>query len=150
MAPTAGDAAPDFTLPGTAGDVTLSSLRGKTVILYFYPKDNTPGCTAQACEFRDSSDRLASKSAVVLGISKDSLASHERFVGKFDLNFPLLSDPDLAVHKAYGAWGTKMMYGKERQGVLRTTVVLNPEGTITSIKHGVRAKGNAARTLDLL
>ena len=147
----AGDAAPDFTLPAsTGGDVTLSALRGKTVILYFYPRDNTPGCTTQACEFRDSRPQLEEHGAVVYGISKDSMASHDKFVGKYDLNFPLLSDGDLTVHNLFGAYGEKMMYGKKKMGVKRTTVVIDPEGNITSIKRGVKAKGNAERTIKLL
>lgn len=147
----AGDAAPDFTLPASTGeDITLSSFRGQTVILYFYPRDNTPGCTTQACDFRDAQPVLAEKGAVVLGVSKDSLKSHDKFVGKYDLNFPLLSDADLTVHNLFGAYGEKMMYGKKKMGVKRTTVVIDPEGVITSIKHNVRAKGNAERTLALL
>jgi thioredoxin-dependent peroxiredoxin len=146
-----GDAAPDFTLPSSDGtDVHLSSLRGKSVILYFYPKDNTPGCTTQACDFRDRQEAIASKDAVVLGVSKDSLKSHGNFIGKYDLNFPLLSDPELSVHTAYGAYGEKMMYGKTRMGVIRTTVVINADGNIASYKRNVRAKGNAERTIALL
>ena len=143
-----GDTAPDFTLPSdTDGDITLSSFRGRHVILYFYPRDNTPGCTTQACDFRDRAEVLAGKDAVVLGVSKDSLASHGKFRGKYDLNFPLLSDADLAVHTAYGAYGEKVMYGKTTMGVKRTTVVIAPDGTIAFIKRNVRSKGSADRAI---
>ena len=146
-----GDRAPDFTLPSSTGeDVTLSALRGRSVVLYFYPRDNTPGCTIQACEYRDARPSFEAQNAVVLGVSKDSLASHEKFVGKYNLTFPLLSDPELAVHEAYGAYGEKLMYGKKKMGVIRTTVVIDAEGAVVSIKHGVKAKGNAERTLALL
>ncbi len=146
-----GDAAPDFTLASSGGeDVTLSALRGQTVVLYFYPRDNTPGCTTQSCEFRDLRPSFEEKGAVIFGISKDSLASHDKFIGKYDLNFPLLSDPDLAVHKAFGAYGEKMMYGKKKLGVKRSSVVIGPDGTVVSVKNNVRAKGNAERTLALL
>jgi len=150
MALDVGDAAPDFTLPGADGDVTLSSLRGQTVVLYFYPRDNTPGCTAQACEYRDLRPKFDEAGAVIYGISKDSLGSHDKFTTKYDLNFPLLSDPDLVVHNLFGAYGEKTMYGKKRMGVKRTTVVIDPDGVIKAIKSGVRAKGNAERTLALL
>ena len=146
-----GDAAPDFTLPSdTDGDVSLSSFRGKKVILYFYPKDNTPGCTTQACDFRDRAELLASKDAVVLGVSKDSLKSHGNFRTKYDLNFPLLSDPELGVHEAYGAYGEKTMYGKKTMGVKRTTVVIDEEGKVAFIKHNVRSKGSVDRAIDQL
>ena len=146
-----GDTAPDFTLPSdTDGDVTLSDYRGKKVILYFYPRDNTPGCTVQACDFRDRAEVLAEKDAVVLGVSKDSLASHEKFRSKFDLNFPLLSDPDVEVHTKYGAWGEKTMYGKKKMGVKRTTVVIDEEGKVAFIKHNVRSKGSVDRAIDKL
>lgn len=146
-----GAVAPDFTLPSdTDGDVTLSSFRGRAVILYFYPRDSTSGCTVQACDFRDRADVLAAKDAVVLGVSKDSLASHGRFRGKYDLNFPLLSDADLAVHTAYGAYGEKMMYGVKKMGVIRTTVLIDADGIVTSLKHNVRSKGSVDRAIALL
>jgi len=148
---TAGDPAPDFTLPSDAdGEITLSSFRGRKVILYFYPRDNTPGCTTQACDFRDRADQLASQDAVVLGVSKDSLDSHEKFRSKYELNFPLLSDGGLDVHKAYGAYGEKTMYGKKTMGVKRTTVVIDANGNISSIKHNVRSKGSVDRAIALL
>lgn len=143
-----GAPAPDFTLPSDAdGDITLSSFRGKSVILYFYPRDNTPGCTTQACDFRDRAEVLAGKDAVVLGVSKDSLASHGKFRGKYDLNFPLLSDADLTVHKLYNAYGEKTMYGKKTMGVKRTTVVIDPDGNVAFVKHNVRSKGSVDRAI---
>ncbi len=146
-----GDPAPDFTLSRDDGDdLTLSSLRGQRVVLYFYPKDNTPGCTVQACDYRDRQVAFADKNTVVLAVSKDSLKSHGNFRGKYDLNFPLLSDPELDVHKAYGAYGEKKLYGKTSIGVIRTTVIIGEDGTIEFIKNGVKAKGNAERTLGLL
>ena len=146
-----GDPAPDFTLPSSdGGEVTLSSLRGSKVILYFYPKDNTPGCTTQACDFRDRKDAISAAGATVLGVSKDSLKSHGNFIAKYDLNFPLLSDGDLAVHQAYDAYGEKTMYGKKRMGVIRTTVVIDEDGNVAAYKRNVRAKGNAERTVALL
>lgn len=146
-----GDAAPDFTLPSDSdGEVSLSAFRGKKVILYFYPKDNTPGCTTQACDFRERADILSTKDAVVLGVSKDSLKSHGNFRAKYSLNFPLLSDTELSVHKAYGAWGEKTMYGKTRMGVKRTTVVIDEDGKIIFIKHNVRSQGSVDRAIEQL
>ena len=151
MTLTGGDPAPDFTLPSDTGEeITLSALRGSKVVLYFYPKDSTPGCTTQACDYRDRKPAFADKGAVVLGVSKDSLESHSRFRGRNDLNFPLLSDPDLAVHKAFGAWGEKKNYGKTYMGVIRTTVVIDEQGSIITLDRNVKAKGNAERTLGKL
>ena len=145
-----GDKAPAFTLESdTDGKISLSKLKGKQVVLYFYPKDNTPGCTIQACDFRDLQKDFKKKDTVVLGVSRDSLESHEKFRKDHKLNFPLLSDPDLKVHKAYGAYGKKMMYGKETTGVIRTTVVIDEKGKIASI-GAVKAKGNAEKTLGLI
>jgi len=146
-----GDPAPDFTLSRDDGDdITLSALRGRKVVLYFYPRDSTPGCTIQACDFRDRQAALAAKDAVVLGVSKDSLASHAKFRATYDLNFPLLSDADLAVHKAYDAYGEKTLYGKKSMGVIRSTVVIDADGVVAFIKHGVRSKGSADRAIDQL
>jgi peroxiredoxin Q/BCP len=131
----------------TGEQITLSALRGSKVVLYFYPKDSTPGCTTQACDFRDRKAAFDHKGGVILGVSKDSLDSHSRFRGKHDLKFPLLSDPDLEVHKAFGAWGEKKNYGKTYTGVIRTTVVIDEQGSIVALNRNVKAKGNAERTL---
>ena len=143
-----GDPAPAFALPSDTGEtISLDALKGQKVILYFYPKDSTPGCTTQACDYRDRKAAFADKGAVILGVSKDSLDSHARFRGKNDLNFPLLSDPDLELHKAFGAWGEKKNYGKVYTGVIRTTVVIDEQGSIVALDRNVKATGNAERTL---
>lgn len=129
-----GAAAPEFRLSGSDGkEHSLSEYRGKTVVIYFYPRDNTPGCTREACGFRDQHVLLEGLNAVVLGVSKDSLKSHDKFIKDFSLPFTLLSDPDLGMMKAYGAFGEKVMYGKSVEGVIRSTVVVSPDGTV--IKH---------------
>lgn len=128
-----GRKAPDFDLPGSDGKThRLADYRGRTVVLYFYPKDDTPGCTKEACGFRDSFAAV-SRRAVVLGVSRDDVASHRRFAEKYNLPFPLLSDGDTAVMKAYGAWGEKLMYGKPVTGTIRSTVVIGPDGTV--VRH---------------
>jgi thioredoxin-dependent peroxiredoxin len=132
--PKVGDVAPDFKLPSTRGkDVSLKDYRGKDVILYFYPKDDTPGCTAEACSFRDHESDLSKAGAVVLGVSADSLDSHNKFRGKHNLNFPLLSDEMADVAKMYGAWKEKNMYGRKSWGVARTTYWIGPDGKIRKI-----------------
>jgi peroxiredoxin Q/BCP len=134
-----GKKAPAFNLEGNDGKKhALEDYKGKTVVLYFYPKDNTPGCTKEACGFRDLSPALKRKNVVVLGVSKDTVASHGKFADKYKLPFVLLSDPDAAVMKKYGAFGKKMMYGKEVQGTIRSTVVIGPKGDV--IKHWPRVK----------
>jgi thioredoxin-dependent peroxiredoxin len=141
-----GEAAPDFTLADADGKpVSLASFRGKRVIVYFYPAAMTPGCTKQACDFRDSLDALAKADLVVLGISKDAPAKLARFRERDSLTFPLLSDADLAVHKAYGAYGEKMLYGKKTTGVIRSTFVIDPEGKIEKAYYAVKATGHVAR-----
>jgi len=126
-----GKKAPRFELTGSDGKThSLETYRGKTVVLYFYPKDNTPGCTKEACGFRDLEKGFAKAGAVVLGVSKDSLASHDKFIRDFGLPFVLLSDPEAAAMKAYGAWGEKTMYGKKITGVIRSTVVIGPDGKV--------------------
>lgn len=125
--------APDFTLRGRDGDVTLSSFRGKKVILYFYPKDNTPGCTKEACSFRDNLPKIEEKNAVVIGISPDGSDSHERFAGKYNLPFMLLSDPEHKVMSEYGAYGEKTMYGKKTIGVIRSTFLIGEDGTVLRV-----------------
>ena len=129
-----GQKAPAFSLEGNDGKKhSLENYKGKTVVLYFYPKDNTPGCTKEACGFRDLNSPLNKSGAVVLGVSKDSIESHNKFAGSFKLPFTLLSDPKAEVMKKYGAFGKKMMYGKELQGTIRSTVVIGPKGDV--IKH---------------
>lgn len=121
----------EFSLPDQDGTIhNLSDYKGKWVVLYFYPKDDTPGCTKEACTFRDLSDTFANKNAVIFGVSKDTVASHKKFSNKFSLPFPLLSDPSTETIKAYGAWGTKKFMGHEFSGILRNTYLINPYGEI--------------------
>jgi peroxiredoxin Q/BCP len=141
-----GDLAPDFTLPDADGkEVSLASLRGQRVILYFYPAAMTPGCTKQACDFRDSKPDLDAAGYAVLGISPDSPAKLAKFREKEGLTFPLLSDPDRTVLQAYGAYGEKMLYGKKSIGVIRSTFVIDPDGKIEEARYGVKATGHVAR-----
>lgn len=148
---TEGNPAPDFTLEDDRGArVTLSSFRGKSVVVYFYPKDDTPGCTKEACGFRDAYDQILAKGAVVIGISPDKPTSHARFKAKYNLPFMLLADPETAVLKPWGAWGDKSMYGKKYEGVLRSTVVVGPDGTVKKIFPKVSPEGHAAEILAVL
>ncbi|MCL7926554.1 MAG: thioredoxin-dependent thiol peroxidase [marine benthic group bacterium] len=141
-----GDIAPDFELATYGGDtIKLSDLRGRRVVLYFYPKDDTSGCTKEACGFRDNLAALEESNATVIGVSPDGVASHEKFRDKYDLNFPLLSDPDHQVAEAYGAWGTKKMYGREYQGILRSTFVIDPEGRIEKVYAKVKPAEHAGQ-----
>lgn len=143
-----GDMAPDFELPSDGGEtVRLSDLRGRRVVLYFYPKDDTSGCTKQACAFRDEAPAFADRDAMVLGVSPDSVRSHDRFRDKYDLNFPLLSDESHSVAEAYGAWGTKKLYGREYEGVLRSTFLIDPAGRIAKVFRKVKPAENAADVL---
>ena len=129
-----GKKAPDFSLPGSDGKKhSLKDYQGKTVVLYFYPKDNTPGCAKEACGFRDQHKTLMKKGVVVLGVSKDSIESHHNFITNFNLPFVLLSDADTSVMKAYGAWGEKTIYGKPSIGSIRSTVIIGPDGVV--LKH---------------
>lgn len=138
-----GSIAPDFTLPDQDGTpVSLAALRGSKVILYFYPQAMTPGCTTQACDFRDNMASFQAEGYTVLGISKDALAKLVEFRERDHLTFPLLSDVDLAVHQAYGAWGEKSNYGKIYTGTLRSTFVIDEEGAITLALYNVKAKGH--------
>jgi len=148
----AGDKAPDFTLQSDSGErVSLNQFIGKKeVILYFYPKDNTPGCTKEACSFRDSINIFDSKNAEVLGVSPDSVKSHQNFIQKQNLNFTLLSDPDHKVAEAYGAWGEKSMYGKKYMGILRTTFVIGKDGKIKKAFEKVKPEGHAEEILNIL
>jgi thioredoxin-dependent peroxiredoxin len=135
--------APAFSLAGDDGQTwSLAGLKGTPVVLYFYPKDSTPGCTVEACDFRDQLGRAKSKGAVVLGVSRDSIKSHEKFRAAQSLNFPLLSDPDLAAHSAYGAWGKKVMYGKEVEGTIRSTFLIDGKGIVRKAWTKVKVDGH--------
>lgn len=143
---TAGDTAPDFTLPtADGGSVTLSDLRGQHVVVYFYPAAGTPGCTKQACDFRDSLASLQSHGYRVLGVSPDGVAKLAAFVEAESLTFPMASDPDKTVLEAWGAWGEKSLYGKTVTGVIRSTVVVDPEGTVELAQYNVKATGHVAK-----
>ena len=143
-----GKKAPGFSLPSSeGGKLKLKDLEGKTVVLYFYPKDDTPGCTREAQGFRDVARKLRSRDAVVVGVSRDSLDRHAKFIEKYDLNFPLLSDPDAEVHQKYGAWGEKNMYGKKTVGPLRTTVVIGPDGKVVKVFPKVKVDGHVEKVL---
>ena len=151
MAHKVGSKAPAFSLASDTGEkVSLSSLKGKPVVLYFYPKDDTPGCTVEACEFRDTWADVKKTGAVILGVSPDGLKSHEKFRAKFKLPFPLLADEDHSVAEAYGAWGEKSMYGRTYQGILRTTFVIGPDGKIARVFEKVKPQGHAAEVLEAL
>ena len=146
-----GIPAPDFTLPDQNGEPhTLSQYRGKRVILYFYPKDNTSGCTKQACGFAELYPHFREKGAVILGVSRDSVASHKKFEEKYGLPFPLLSDPDRAVHELYDVWKEKKNYGKVSMGVVRTTYLIGEDGVIVRAMDKVRAAENPAEMLGTL
>ena len=143
--------APDFTLPNQNGEmVSLSDFLGKKVILYFYPKDNTPGCTRQACAFAAANAELEEAGAVVIGISKDSVASHQKFVQKQNLPFILLSDPELQAIESYGVWQEKKLYGKVSMGVVRTTYLIDEQGMIEKVMPKVKPDTNAAEILEYL
>jgi peroxiredoxin Q/BCP len=146
-----GKKAPAFKLESSEGDtVSLDDFKGKTVVLYFYPKDDTPGCTREAQGFRDAAARLKKKKAVVLGVSRDSVKSHCSFRDKYGLNFPLLSDPDGKVIRAYGAWGEKNMYGKKSEGIIRTTVVIGPDGKVMRVFPRVKVDGHVEKVLETI
>ena len=143
-----GTKAPDFTLPDQNGDLhSLSEYKGKKIILYFYPKDNTPGCTKQACGFAERYPQFIEKGAVVLGISKDSVASHKKFEEKYGLPFTILSDPELKVIQAYDVWQEKKNYGKTYMGVVRTTYLIDEEGKIAKAFDKVKAADNPEQML---
>jgi peroxiredoxin Q/BCP len=149
--PAVATAAPDFTLLTDRGEpLTLSSLRGRPVVLYFYPKDDTPGCTVEACEFRDAFPAFDTNSAVILGISPDSAKAHAKFKAKFDLPFTLLADTEKAVAQAYDVWKEKSMYGRKYMGVERTTFIISPAGDIAEVLTKVKPAGHAAQVLEAL
>ncbi|SOD89291.1 thioredoxin-dependent thiol peroxidase [Caenispirillum bisanense] len=144
-----GDTAPDFTLPTDGGgSVTLSDLRGKPVVLYFYPKDDTPGCTTEACDFRDAMPDFSGIDAVVIGISKDTVAKHDKFKAKHGLTFPLASDAEGDVCERYGVWKEKSMYGKTFLGIERSTFLVGRDGTLARVWPKVKVKGHAAEVLE--
>jgi peroxiredoxin Q/BCP len=146
-----GDKAPDFSLPSGAGQtITLKSLRGKQVVLYFYPKDDTPGCTKEACSFRDEITQIEKAHAVVLGVSTDGLASHQKFSKKYGLPFALLSDESLAVAKAYGVYKQKSMYGKTYWGIERSTFVVDETGKLSGIFRKVKVDGHVEQVMTAL
>ncbi|WP_172295938.1 thioredoxin-dependent thiol peroxidase [Pseudoruegeria sp. HB172150] len=147
--PEKGQVAPDFTLPRDGGgEITLSDLRGGPVVLYFYPKDDTTGCTAEALDFSAAADKFGSLDATVLGISKDTVAKHDKFRDKHDLAVALLSDTETFVCEDYGTWVEKSMYGRKFMGIERTTFLIDADGTIARVWHKVKVKGHAAEVLD--
>ena len=147
----AGTKAPSFALQSDAGDVvSLENLAGRKVVLYFYPKDDTSGCTVEACEFRDNWAAVQRAGAVVLGVSPDDVQSHQKFKRKFALPFPLLADTGHAVAERYGVWGEKSMYGRKYQGIHRTTFVIDEAGRIAKVFEKVKPKGHAAQVLEAL
>jgi len=147
----AGDTAPSFTLPSSDGsEVSLSDFKGKNVVLYFYPKDDTPGCTTEACSFRDDLSAFKRKGAVVLGISVDGIESHQKFAEKYSLSFPLLSDEGKKVVKAYGVWKEKNLYGRKYMGTERTTFIIDKQGIITHIFPKVHVDSHSKEVLDIL
>ena len=146
-----GTKAPNFTLKNQEGqEVSLSQFAGKRVVLYFYPRDNTPGCTRQACGFAQNYAGFTQRDVVVIGVSKDSVASHLKFAQKYELPFVLLSDPDLEAIQAYGVWQEKKLYGKVSMGVVRTTYIIDPQGVIEKVMPKVKPDTNAAEILAYL
>jgi peroxiredoxin Q/BCP len=146
-----GAPAPDFTLTSDSGaEVKLSDLRGRPVVLYFYPKDDTPGCTTEACEFRDAYDVFRERGAEVLGVSPDDARSHEKFKTKYELPFTLLADPDHAVAERYGVWGERKFAGKTYIGINRSTFIIGPDGSVARAMLGIKPAGHAAKVLDSL
>lgn len=146
-----GSTAPNFNLPSTSGEnISLESLRGRSVALYFYPKDDTPGCTKESCDFRDSEAQFKKTGAVILGISNDPLASHHKFAKKYFLPFSLLSDPDHKVSEAYGVYKEKSMYGRKYWGIERSTFVIGPDGKLKAIFRKVKVENHVAEVLKAL
>ena len=144
-----GDRAPLFAAPSDSGqDLSLKDFRGKKVILYFYPKDNTPGCTQEACDFRDARDRLQSKGVTVLGVSPDSVSSHQKFKKKYSLPFPLIIDEDHRVAQAYGVWREKSLYGRKFMGIVRSTFVIDEKGKIAEVHQKVKVNGHVESLLE--
>jgi len=148
---TEGEPAPDFTLISDSGEpVTLSSFKGKPVVLYFYPKDDTPGCTVESCEFRDAYDVFRDRGAEILGVSPDGERSHQKFKRKYDLPFPLLADPEHVAAEAYGVWVEKKMMGKTYMGIDRSTFLIDSDGNVAKAMRGIKPAGHASDVLDAL
>jgi peroxiredoxin Q/BCP len=146
-----GKAAPRFTLPSTEGrDVSLEDYRGQPVVLYFYPRDNTPGCTREACGFQDALSKIKRRGAVVLGVSPDSVAAHDKFRAKYKLKFPLLADEKKVVAKKYGAFGEKTMYGRKVMGMIRSTFVIDASGVVRKVFPKVKVDGHVEQVLKAL
>lgn len=146
-----GTTAPDFTLPADGGgEVALSDYRGKKVVLYFYPKDDTSGCTTEACNFRDDYSSILAAGAIVLGVSPDTIKSHDKFKLKYELPFALLSDPEHHVAEMYGAWGEKKMYGKTYMGILRSTFIIDEQGIIVKVFPNVKPNNHSQEVLAVL
>lgn len=146
-----GDKAPAFELPAVPeGRIKLSQFKGQNVVLYFYPRDNTPGCTTEACDFRDSLEQFQHLEAVVLGVSTDDVDSHQKFATKYELPFPLLADTEHAVAEKYGAWGEKSNYGKKYMGLIRSTFLIDKQGKIAAIWLNVRVAGHVAKVAEAL
>ncbi len=144
-----GDKAPSFSLTSDNGEtVSLKDFKGKTVVLYFYPKDMTPGCTQEACDFRDQQDKFKKAKAIVLGVSRDSMGRHVKFREKYDLNFPLLADEDGKICNAYGVWKEKSLYGRKFMGIERTTFIIGPTGKIEKVFSKVKVKGHSEEVLE--
>ena len=144
----AGDKAPDIeSIDQDRNPIKLSDFKGKKIVLYFYPKDNTPGCTAESCNLRDNYEALQNQGYVVLGVSGDSAKSHKKFIDKHELPFPLIADEDKSVHEAFGTWGEKKMYGKTYMGTLRTTFIINEDGVIEEVIEKVKTKDHTSQIL---
>ena len=145
-----GVKAPDFTLPSGKGELTLADFRGKKVVLYFYPKDDTPGCTKEACSFEENLGRVKRRNAIVIGVSPDPVGSHQRFADKFGLSFPLVSDEDKKISKRYGVWKQKTFMGRKYLGVVRSTFIIDEKGVISHIFRKVKVDGHTDEVLSAL
>jgi len=146
-----GQPAPNFELQSDTGEtVKLSDLKGRPVVLYFYPKDDTPGCTVEACEFRDSYDAFRERGAEILGVSPDDVASHGKFKSKYELPFTLLADPEHEVAEKYGVWGERNSYGKKSMGIKRSTFIIDSDGNVARAMMGIKPAGHASEVLDSL
>ena len=143
-----GNKAPEFNLESDTGErISLKDLKGKTVVLYFYPKDDTSGCTQEACDFRDAVGKFKKKNAIILGVSKDPIKSHLKFKEKYALPFPLLADEDMRINQAYGVWKEKSLYGRKYMGTERTTVIIGPDGKVKKIYSKVKVAGHVEQIL---